>query len=99
MFKRNKAQSTLEYALVIAAVIGALLAINAYMKKGIQGRLKESADQIGKQFDGNGTYNASWNSSSSGTTTTTENRTEGETTSNVSTGETITTNGSSAWSE
>lgn len=100
MFSRKKAQSTLEYALVIAAVVGALLAINVYMKKGVQGRLKASTDQIGKQFDPSGTYNSTWNSQTSGNTTTAESREKntGTTTSNVTTAEAITKAETETWS-
>ena len=99
MFNRNKAQSTLEYALVIAAVIGALLAINVYMKKGMQGRLKESTDQIGKQFDANGSYSSAWNLSSDGNTTTNETRGAGtgNTTSTVTVGEVVTRGETETW--
>jgi len=99
MFIKRKAQSTLEYALVIAAVIGALLAINAYMKKGVQGRLKESTDQIGRQFDAAGNYTSAWKTASTGETTTTEARatSTGVTTSTVSGGETINKSETEKW--
>ena len=48
--RRQKGQSTLEYAILIIIILGALLAIQVYIKRGIQGRLKESADNIGDQF-------------------------------------------------
>jgi len=51
MLKRRKGQSTLEYAVIIAVVVGALLAMQIYMKRGVQGRLRGAADDIGKQFD------------------------------------------------
>ena len=47
---RNKGQGTLEYAVLIAAVVGALLAMQSYMKRGIQGKLRDSADSIGEQY-------------------------------------------------
>jgi len=99
MFNRNKAQSTLEYALVIAAVIGALLAINAYMKRGVQGRLKESTDQIGKQFDASESYTSAWKAASSGTTTTVETREKntGTTTSEVNAAEKVTRGETEEW--
>ncbi|MDD5292664.1 MAG: hypothetical protein PHY46_05760 [Candidatus Omnitrophica bacterium] len=50
LLKRNKGQSTLEYAILIVVVIMALIAIQAYLKRGIQGRMRDSADQIGDQF-------------------------------------------------
>lgn len=51
MRSKNRAQSTVEYAVIIGVVVTALLAINIYMKRGIQGKLRESTDQIGEQFD------------------------------------------------
>ena len=99
MFRKNKGQNTLEYALVIAAVIGALLVINAYMKKGVQGRLKESTDQIGKQFDASGKFTSAWKSEASGTTKTTEARdtSSGSTTSKVEQGEKVTKSETEEW--
>jgi len=52
---RYQGQSTLEYAVIIAVVVGALLAIQIYFKRGVQGKLRESSDQIGEQFDANKT--------------------------------------------
>ena len=46
----RKGQSTLEYALVIAIVVAALLAMQIYIRRGISGRLKQSTDDIGEQF-------------------------------------------------
>ena len=48
--KRQKGQSTLEYAVLIIIIIGALLSIQVYIKRGIQGRLKSATDDIGTQF-------------------------------------------------
>ncbi len=48
--KRQKGQSTLEYAILIIIIIGALLSIQVYIKRGVQGRLKSAADDIGTQF-------------------------------------------------
>lgn len=50
MFNNKKAQSTLEYAILIIIIIGALLAVQTYIKRGIQGKLKTSTDDIGDQF-------------------------------------------------
>ena len=53
MFKflrKKKAQSTLEYAVLIIIVIGALLSIQVYIKRGIQGRLRQASDDIGSQY-------------------------------------------------
>jgi len=51
----NKGQSTLEYTIMIAIVIGALLLMQIYMKRGVQGKVRESADSIGEQFDAQNT--------------------------------------------
>lgn len=51
MLRRIRGQSVLEYAMIIAVVVGALLAMQIYMKRGLQGRLRESSDEIGQQFD------------------------------------------------
>lgn len=53
MFKylrKLKGQSTMEFAILIIIIIGALLAIQNYVKRGYQGRLKSAADDIGEQF-------------------------------------------------
>ena len=56
MIKRLRGQSTLEYALIIAVVVGALLAMQIYMKRGMEGRMRKAADDIGKQFEAEKTY-------------------------------------------
>lgn len=48
--RKKKAQSTLEYAVLIIIVIGALLSIQQYLKRGIQGRLRQASDDIGDQY-------------------------------------------------
>ena len=48
--RRKKGQSTLEYAILIIIIIGALLSIQVYIKRGVQGRLKQATDDIGDQF-------------------------------------------------
>jgi hypothetical protein len=48
--RMKKGQSTLEYAILIIIIIGALLSIQVYIKRGVQGRLKGAADDIGDQF-------------------------------------------------
>jgi len=47
---KNKGQSTLEYAILIIIIIAALLSIQVYIKRGVQGRLKSATDDIGDQF-------------------------------------------------
>lgn len=46
----KKGQSTLEYAVLIVVIIAALIAVQVYLKRGIQGRIRQSSDQIGEQF-------------------------------------------------
>jgi cytoskeletal protein RodZ len=51
---QKRGQSTLEYAVLVVVIIGALLTIQVYIKRGVQGRLKSAADDIGDQYsDGN----------------------------------------------
>ena len=47
----RKAQSTMEFSAVVIVVIGALLVISTYVKRGIQGRWKAAVDDIGEQYD------------------------------------------------
>jgi hypothetical protein len=49
-------QSVLEYTMIIAVVVLAFFAIQIYMKRGMEGRFRASADDIGKQFDAEATY-------------------------------------------
>jgi len=46
----KKGQSTLEYAVIMAVVVAALIAMQTYMKRGLQGRMKQASDDIGEQF-------------------------------------------------
>ena len=48
--RKKKAQSTLEYAVLIIIVIGALLSIQVYLKRGIQGRMRSASDDIGDGY-------------------------------------------------
>jgi uncharacterized protein (UPF0333 family) len=50
IYLNKRGQSTLEYAVVIAVIVGALLATQVYIKRGIQGKFKQSSDDIGPQF-------------------------------------------------
>jgi len=47
---RNRAQSTLEYVVMIAVIAAALFAMQIYIKRGMQGKMRESADSIGQGF-------------------------------------------------
>jgi uncharacterized protein (UPF0333 family) len=45
-----KGQSTLEYAILIIIIIAALITLQSYIKRGVQGRLASSTDSVGDQF-------------------------------------------------
>ena len=52
MFKRkNRGQSSLEYAILLILLMAAFLAAQNYVKRGVQGRWKDSVDQLGEQYD------------------------------------------------
>jgi len=51
MKTKAKAQSILEYAVVLAVVIAALAGMQPFCKRGIQASFKFAADQIGAQQD------------------------------------------------
>lgn len=60
---RKRGQSTLEYALLIGVIVAGLIVMQTYLKRGYQGKLRDSADSIGKQFTPEGTtYNYTVNS-------------------------------------
>ena len=48
--KKYQGQSTLEYAILIVIIIGALLTLQVYIKRGVQGRLKSATDDVGEQY-------------------------------------------------
>ncbi len=51
-FLRNKkAQSVVEFAVLLVIVMGAFLAASYYMKRGLQGRWKAAVDDLGDQYD------------------------------------------------
>ncbi|MDI6758181.1 MAG: hypothetical protein QMD94_00675 [Candidatus Omnitrophota bacterium] len=50
MYLNKKGQSTLEYGIIIAVVVAGLLAMQMYIKRGVQGKLRGAADNIGEQF-------------------------------------------------
>ncbi len=50
IFKRH-GQSSMEWVALLTIVIAALLAMQAYFKRGIQGRIRSSVDSVGEQYD------------------------------------------------
>lgn len=47
----NKAQSIMEYAIIMGLVVAALTTMQVYIKRGIQAGIKVAADEIGRQQD------------------------------------------------
>jgi len=45
----KKAQSTLEFSIVIFAIVAALLAMQVYIRRGLQGRMRSSVDELSVQ--------------------------------------------------
>lgn len=63
MLLNKRAQSTLEYAVIIAVVVAALIAMQAYVKRGLQGKYRQASDDIGEQYSpGRTTSNQTINS-------------------------------------
>ena len=58
----KKAQTTAEYAVLIALVIGAVIAMQVYVRRGLQGRIREAVNHTGLGGSvGNVTFNFSGN--------------------------------------
>lgn len=51
-------QATLEYAVVIIVLSAALVAMLIYLKRGVQGRLRSEADQLGQSYSPGNTESA-----------------------------------------
>ena len=51
LFLGRKAQSTLEYAVLIAVIGAGLVLLSAYVRRGYQGKLREGGDRLGEQFE------------------------------------------------
>jgi hypothetical protein len=104
MFRKRKGQSTLEYALIIAVVVAALLVVQIYMRRSVRGRLRSSSDQVGDQYGvaeyDRGVITIGGTASGGGTTVTHESRTDttGGILSDIQTGETIESQMNDTWS-
>lgn len=46
----RKAQTALEYAVLIVCVVAALIAMQIYLKRSVSGRLRQQADSLGAQY-------------------------------------------------
>lgn len=51
---RNRGQSTLEYAMIIAVVVAALTAMSLYIQRSVQANLKMIEDQVNAEVVSNG---------------------------------------------
>ena len=49
--KKNKGQSIMEFITVTTVIIAAFVAMQIYIKRGIQGRWKAAIDDLGDQYD------------------------------------------------
>lgn len=47
----KRGQSVIEYSLLIMLLIAAYLSMQMYIKRGIQGRWKDTIDGLGEQYD------------------------------------------------
>lgn len=66
---KSKAQSTTEYAILIALVAAALFGMQVYLKRGVQGRIKNLADQISPSQYESGQTQGNYITTQSGTIT------------------------------
>ena len=46
ILRNKKAQTTAEYAILIGLVVAALVAMQTYVKRGLQGRMKDATDRV-----------------------------------------------------
>lgn len=53
--RNRKAQSTAEYAILIGVVVAALVAMQTYVKRGLQGRMKDATDTFANETSALGT--------------------------------------------
>lgn len=51
MFHIKRGQSTTEYLILSVIVIAALITMQVYMKRGMQGSWKDSVEKLGDQYD------------------------------------------------
>lgn len=66
LLRKNKGQSTLEYAILIVVVIMALIGVQGYISRAVQGRQRDASDQIGEQFHAG----SAWTNITTGTSAT-----------------------------
>ncbi len=79
LLKLKRAQATAEYAILFAVVIGAAMGVQSYVKRALQARIHDAANQF---IDATGGENYQWEGVS-GTKTTTDQISEREFVENV----------------
>jgi Flp pilus assembly pilin Flp len=47
----RRGQSILEYTVIVIIILGVMIAMKDYVKRGIQGRWKSATDDFGEQYD------------------------------------------------
>ena len=47
----HKGQTILEYTVIFIIILGVMIAMKDYIKRGIQGRWKSATDDFGEQYD------------------------------------------------
>src|SRR4051812_26109401 len=51
MIRRNKGQTVIEYTVLIVIILAVFIAMQQYIKRGFQGRMKATVDDFGDQYD------------------------------------------------
>ena len=49
--RNHKGQTILEYTVIVIIILGVMIAMKDYIKRGIQGRWKSATDDFGDQYD------------------------------------------------
>ncbi|MBF0571205.1 MAG: hypothetical protein HQL12_04975 [Candidatus Omnitrophica bacterium] len=49
--QNRKGQSILEYTVILIIILGVMITMKDYVKRGIQGRWKSATDDMGDQYD------------------------------------------------
>src|SRR5208282_2112768 len=49
--RKRRGQTILEYTIIVIIVLGVMIAMKDYVKRGIQGRWKSATDDFGTQYD------------------------------------------------
>jgi Flp pilus assembly pilin Flp len=49
--RNHRGQTILEYTVILIIILGVMITMKDYIKRGIQGRWKSSTDDLGDQYD------------------------------------------------